>query len=85
MTQVPKHDLIHEFPEFKQKIHYLKLSSQHFARLFAAYHTKDHEVHRIETGAEAASDERLEQCKKERLHLKDQLFAMLKTDGQPAA
>lgn len=78
MTDVPKHDLVHEFPEFRNKIHHLKMSDQHFARLFAKYHDKDHEVHRIETGAEAASDEHLELCKKERLNLKDQLHAMLR-------
>lgn len=80
MSNVPKHDLVHEFPEFKQKIHDLKLANSHFARLFTEYHNKDHEVHRIETGAEAASDDHLENCKKERLHLKDQLFAMLRAD-----
>jgi uncharacterized protein YdcH (DUF465 family) len=85
MTDVPKHDLVHEFPEFRQKIHYLKLSDQHFARLFSQYHEKDHEVHRIETGAENASDDYLEERKKERLHLKDQLYAILKAGGQPAA
>lgn len=78
MTNVPKHDLVHEFPEFRQKIHYLKLSNQHFARMFAQYHEKDHEVHRIETGAEATSDDHLENCKKERLRLKDELFTMLR-------
>jgi uncharacterized protein len=77
MTELAKHDLIHELPEFRQKIHYLKLSNVHFARLFSEYHAKDHEIHRIETGAEVSSDEHLEECKKERLHLKDQLFEML--------
>ena len=77
MSALPKHDLIHEFPEHKDKIHQLKMSNAHFAKLFNAYHEVDHEVHRIETGAEAASDAHLENRKKERLHLKDQLFQML--------
>lgn len=80
IADVPKHDLVHEFPEFRKQIHDLKMSDQHFARLFAAYHDKDHEVHRIESGAEAASDDRLEKCKTERLHLKDQLYAILKAN-----
>lgn len=78
MTELAKHDLIHELPEYRQQIQHLKQTNHHFARLFTDYHAKDHEVHRIETGAEVASDERLELCKKERLHLKDQLFAMLR-------
>ncbi len=73
-----KHDLIHEFPEHKETIHNLKLTDHHFARLFAEYHDVDHEVHRIETGAETTSDEYLEEKKKQRLHLKDELFAMIK-------
>lgn len=80
MTDVPKHDLIHEFPEFRQQIQNLKLSDAHFARLFTEYHDKDHEVHRIETGAETTSDDYLETCKKERLNLKDQLYSMLKAN-----
>ncbi|MEY4643165.1 MAG: hypothetical protein RLZZ227_3159 [Pseudomonadota bacterium] len=77
MAAVAKHDLIHEFPEFKDRIHSLKLADAHFARLFTEYHAIDHEVHRIETDAQRSSDEHLEECKKKRLHLKDQLFAML--------
>ena len=74
---VGKHDLIHEFPEFKEKIHTLKMSNAHFAKLFTAYHEVDHEVHSIETGAVNTSDAHLENRKKERLNLKDQLFQML--------
>lgn len=73
-----KHDLHHEFPEFKDAIHELKMSNAHFARLFEQYHEVDHEVHRIETGAETPSDDYLEEKKKQRLQLKDELYAMLK-------
>ena len=73
-----KHDLIHEFPEFKDKIHELKMSNSHFAELFEQYHEVEHEVHRIEEGIETTSDEYLEERKKIRLNLKDQLFEMLK-------
>ncbi len=72
------HSLINEFPELREEIHRLKMSDAHFARLFHEYDTVEHSVHRIESGAEAASDERLENLKKERLHLKDLLFNLLK-------
>ncbi|MBN8543710.1 MAG: YdcH family protein [Alphaproteobacteria bacterium] len=72
------HSLINEFPEFRAQIHTLKMTNNHFARLFAEYDQIEHEVHRIETGAEAASDERIEALKKQRLVLKDQLFVLLK-------
>jgi len=73
-----KHDLMHELPEFKEVIHLLKTNSTHFAKLFDEYHEVDHEVHRIETGAENTSDDYLETLKKKRLNLKDQLFAMIR-------
>lgn len=72
------HDLLHEFPEYKDKIHELKLENAHFARMFDEYHEVDHEVHRIETGVENTSDEYLEERKKVRLYLKDELYRMLR-------
>ncbi len=79
-----KHDLHHEFPEFKDEIHYLKMNDAHFARLFKEYHELDHEVIRIEQGVENTSDEYLETQKKQRLHLKDALFVMLKKRQETA-
>lgn len=73
-----KHDLIHELPEYRDIIHKLKTSNKHFSRLFDKYHEIDHEVHRIETGVETTSDEYLEDKKKLRLHLKDELFNLIK-------
>jgi len=73
-----KHDLIHEFPEYRDAIHDMKMNNNHFARLFDEYHDVDHEVVRIENGAEASSDEYLEDRKKVRLNLKDELFEMLR-------
>ncbi|GAB1264880.1 DUF465 domain-containing protein [Aurantivibrio infirmus] len=72
-----KHDLLHEFPTHKESIHHLKTTNHHFARFFDEYHEIDHEIHRIETGAENTSDEYLEEKKKERLKLKDDLYAMI--------
>ncbi|MEJ2177224.1 MAG: YdcH family protein [Gammaproteobacteria bacterium] len=72
-----KHDLIHEFPEHREAIHNLKVSNSHFARLFDEYHEVEHEVHRIEQGVENTSDDYLELQKKKRLHLKDELLAMI--------
>ena len=72
-----KHDLMHELPEHRDTIHNLKMTNNHFARLFAEYHDVDHEVHRIETGVENTSDDYLEERKKVRLHLKDELFRMI--------
>ena len=73
-----KHDLVHEFPEYRDAIHELKTTNNHFARLFDEYHEVDHEIHRIEADIETTSDDYLEEKKKQRLHLKDELFKMIK-------
>lgn len=72
-----KHDLIHELPEHKDAIHDLKVSNKRFSKLFDEYHLVDQEVHRIETGVENTSDDYLEERKKRRLFLKDELFQMI--------
>ena len=74
---IEKHDLLHEFPEHRETIHSLKLGNAHFSKLFDEYHDVDHEVHRIENGVENTADDYLEERKKVRLHLKDQLYKMI--------
>ena len=75
--QIEKHDLLHEFPEHKERIHQLKMTDNHFSRLFNEYHEIDHEVHKIEEGSENTSDEYLEELKKKRLRHKDDLYAII--------
>ncbi len=75
---IEAHDLHHEFPDMSEQIRHLKMNDRHFARLFDEYHDIDHAVRRIEDQKEVASDERLDGLKKRRLHLKDELYIMLK-------
>lgn len=71
------HDLVHEFPEHREKIHALKTSSAHFARLFDEYHVATREVERLEGQGVPIDDASFEEKKKKRLRLKDELYAML--------
>ena len=73
------HDLHHEFPEFNEKIHELKMSSVHFQRLFKEYDEIVHQLVRVEQEIETPADDVVEEMKKKRLHLKDQLFVMLRS------
>ncbi len=84
MQQLDHHPLAAEFPEFKEQIHVLKSDNAHFARLFGDYEMVDKEIVRIEAGNEAASDVVLENMKKQRLALKDELYAMLKASEATA-
>lgn len=76
--QMEKHDLLHEFPEHRDKIHTLKTTDAHFRKLFDEYHDIDHHVHRIENGSEATTDEHLNELRLKRVHLKDSLYEYLK-------
>ena len=49
-----------------------------FKSLHDWYNNVEHEIHRIEVGAENTTDEYLHERKKFRLNLKDQLLSMLK-------
>ena len=72
------HSLIHEFPEYRDKIHNLKMTNEHFRNLFDNYHKLDKEIYRAENNIELISDVILEDLKKRRLSLKDEVFSMLK-------
>lgn len=74
---VDHHDLHHEFPEFGALIHELKLSNQHFARLFGEYHKTTAEVEALEERDVPVADVAIEDMKKKRAKLKDELYAML--------
>lgn len=78
------HDLAHEFPEFKERIHTLKTSDNHFKHLSAQYEQVTSELHRFSEGAGGIDDAHAEELKKKRLALKDKLFAMLSEDKKPA-
>ena len=73
-----KHDLLHEFPEKKEKIHELKISNTHFKKIFEEYHDVDHKIHSIETGATATTDDHLNELRLKRVNLKDSLYTYLK-------
>lgn len=72
------HSLIQEFPEYREEIHNLKMSNEHFRELFDEYHKLDREVFRVENNIEARTETAFEELKKRRLTLKDELFRMLR-------
>jgi uncharacterized protein YdcH (DUF465 family) len=73
-----KHDLHHEFPQFEEKIHDLKMSNNHFRRLFDEYEDLNHKIHGVESTG-LFTDNNINDMKSKRLHLKDELYEMLKS------
>lgn len=72
-----ENDLAHEFPQYKERMHTLKMTDGHFKRLFDEYDTISKELHRIEAEVETPEDAYVEECKKKRLKLKDEIASML--------
>jgi len=72
MSHTP-HELSEEFPQDADRIHELKLSNPHFAKLMDEYHA----VNRAETGVEPCDDLAETQMRKERMRLKDEIAGML--------
>ena len=66
------------FPEYRDLITKLKTSDHHFIRLFDQHNRLDQEIQNMENRVVTATHEQIEQLKKEKLHLKDQLSSILK-------
>jgi uncharacterized protein YdcH (DUF465 family) len=76
MTNTP-HELAEEFPDKIAEIQSLKQSNAHFAKLAESYHEINRAVHRAETNVEPMEELAEVQLRKQRAHLKDEIWAML--------
>lgn len=76
MSHTP-HELAEEFPQLIDRIHDLKISDAHFARLFDEYHEVNRAIHRAETLIDPVEELAELAMRKRRMHLKDQIYSML--------
>ncbi len=66
------------FPEYRELITELKQTDAHFARLFDKHNALDEEINNLENDPVAGHrHEEIEIKKKEKLHLKDELYKIL--------
>jgi uncharacterized protein YdcH (DUF465 family) len=75
---IEHHPLVEEFAEYKDTIHDLKMKNAYFRRLANEYEGLDKSIFRAEQGIEVVNDDYLDSIKKERLHLKDKIYDMLR-------
>jgi uncharacterized protein YdcH (DUF465 family) len=66
------------FPEFRDLITELKGRDPHFSRLFHQHNELDQEIKNMESGVVPAAPQAIEQLKKEKLLLKDQIYVILR-------
>lgn len=65
------------FPEYRELITQLKHTDLHFTRLFDLHNELDQKIKNIEAQIELATQEETESLKKEKLHLKDEIYKLL--------
>lgn len=75
--QVEHHDLDREFPDMVDAIQVLRDGNAHFANLFAVYHRLTGRVEDLEEQDMPVADFTMEDLKKQRVKLKDELYHLL--------
>lgn len=76
---VEHHDLLHDFPHLKDRIHELKTGNNLFRKLFDEYHALTKTIENMENEVIPVTTLTEEEHKVKRVHLKDQLYQMLQT------
>lgn len=66
------------FPEYRDLITSLKHTDLHFRRLFDQHNDLDQKIQNMEDGIDRATPAEIEMLKREKLQLKDGLYAVLK-------
>lgn len=70
------------FPEYRDLITKLKTEDAHFLRLFDKHNELDQRIKNMEANIELATHTEIEILKKEKLHIKDELYAILRSKGE---
>ena len=65
------------FPEYRDLISQLKHQDRHFQQLFDRHNALDQQIQNIEKHILPGTPQEIETLKKEKLHLKDQLYQVL--------
>lgn len=80
MSHTP-HELSDDFPEERARIRELKRISPHFAKLADRYHHINRSIHRMEERIEPVGELTELALRRERVMLRDQLYAMMQPTG----
>lgn len=70
------------FPEYRDQIAQLKSTDAHFGRMFDQHNVLDQLIQRMENHTEPSTPVQIEQLKKQKLALKDEVYVMLKKAAQ---
>lgn len=63
--------------EYRDEIAHLKTNDNHFAKIFEEHNVLDQKIKNMEQGIEIATGVTIDELKKEKLKLKDEIYAMI--------
>lgn len=66
------------FPEYRDLISRLKTEDDHFATIFQRHNDLDQQIKNMEAGVVPGDEVTIENMKKQKLHLKDSLYQILR-------
>jgi uncharacterized protein len=79
-----RHDITHEFPEFRRMIEELRAADAAFDALVAKHDSLDDEIRQLEECQSPISDQEIEKLKYERAALKDRIYEALRKQASKA-
>lgn len=65
------------FSEYREQIAQLKADDAHFAQIFSQHDALDAKIKRMQAHVEPGTTLEIEELKKEKLHLKDEVYQLL--------
>lgn len=72
------------FPEYRDLISKLKNTDRYFERLFERHNELDHQITNMLAGNAVDTNKSVEDLKKEKLRLKDEMYTILKKYSESA-
>lgn len=65
------------FHEYRDEISALKAKNAHFEKIFEEHNELDQKISNAENGLNPLTDIEIDKLKKQKLHLKDEVYAMI--------
>lgn len=63
--------------EYREEIAHLRANDKHFAKIFEEHNALDEKIKNMEQGIEVATGVVIDELKKEKLKLKDEIYSMI--------
>ena len=73
------------FPEYREQIAHLRANDRHFNKVFEEHNQLDHSIKQLQDKRSVALQAEIETLKKQKLALKEEIYALLRKESASAA